>query len=88
MSFGFCICLKSQIVCRGAKIFFWQFVRVSKRFSKKKCALLVFVFFMLEKRKKENMKKMEKENFKKAQKNSVFWVVVKKKVFFCKVVIF
>ena len=51
-------------MCRGAKIILWQFVRVSKKGFRKKCALFVFVFFVLEKSKKENTKKMEKENLK------------------------
>ena len=42
---------KTQIVCTGAKNF-WQFVKVvKKRVFEKKCALFVFVFFMLEKEK-------------------------------------
>ena len=70
-------------MCRGAKINFWQFVKVSKHgFSKKKCGLFVFVFFYVGKSKKDKMKKMEKGKCqKKKQKNSVFWVVVKKNGF-------
>ena len=74
-------------MCRGAKIFFRQFVMVSKKGFRKKCALFVFVFFMLEKEKRKH-EKWKKQISKKAQKNSVFGVVVKKNVFFCKIVIF
>ena len=62
----FWVCLKSQIVCRGARIFFGQFVRVSKKgFSKKMCTFC-FCLFYVGKSKKENMKNMENENFKKS----------------------
>ena len=69
---------KTQIVCRGAKIIFWQFVRgVKKGFSKKNVHFL-FLSFCVGERKRENMKKWKKKISKKAQKNSVFWVFVKK----------
>ena len=58
-------------VCQGVK----------KGFSKKKCALFVFVFFMLEQVKGTIWKKWKRKNSKKAQKNSVFWVAVKKMFF-------
>ena len=61
-------------MCRGAKIFFWQFVRVSKKgFSKKNVHFLFLSFFMLEKEKEKLMKKMEKENFKKKNRKIVFF---------------
>ena len=65
-------------MCRGAKIFFWQFVRVSKGFSNKNVHFLFLFFFYVGKSKKENMKKWEGKFQKNAKKNSVFWVVVKK----------
>ena len=76
---------KTQLVCRGAKIIFLQFVRVSKKvffFFIKKCALFVFVFYV-GKSKKDNMKhgtwKFQK---KKNQKNSVFGWLWRKMFFF------
>ena len=54
-------------MCRGAKIFLAVCQGVKKGFSKKKCVLFVFVFFMLEKVKGKH-EKMEKENFKKNKK--------------------
>ena len=80
----FWICLKSQIVCRGAKIFFGNLSGCQKRVIEKKCALFVFVFFMLEKVKRKMWKNREKKFQTKNQKNCVFWVVVKKMVFFVK----
>ena len=46
------VLLKSQIVCKGAKIIFWQVVGVFERDSKK-CGFFVFVVFMLEKEKEK-----------------------------------
>ena len=51
-------------MCRGAKIFFGQFVRVSKKGFRKKMCTFCFSLFYVGKSKQENMKKMEKENFK------------------------
>ena len=70
-------------MCRGAKIFFWQFVRLSKKGNQKKMCTFCFRLFYVGKSKKENMKNKEKENFKKAQTNSVFGVVVKKNGLLC-----
>ena len=58
---------KTQIVCRGAKFVFWQFVRVSKEGFSKKMYTFCFCLFVLEK-KKRNMKNMENENLKKPEK--------------------
>ena len=45
----FGVFLKSQIVCRGAKNYMWQFAGVSKiGFSKKQVAFFVSFFWMLE----------------------------------------
>ena len=42
----FRVCLKSQIVCRGAQIFFGQFVRVSKKGFSKKNVHFLFLSFL------------------------------------------
>ena len=56
--------LKTQIVCRGAKIIFGQFVRVSKKgFSNKKMCTFCFCLFYVGER--ENMKKWKNEISKK-----------------------
>ena len=58
-------------MCRGAKIFFGQSVRVSKKgFSKKMCTFSFCLFYVGE-RKIEKMKNMENENFTKTQKKNV-----------------
>ena len=54
--------LKRQIVCRGAKINFGQFARVSKRIFKKKC---IFVVVFLCWKRKRNYENTEKENAEK-----------------------
>ena len=36
----------TQIVCRGAKIIFWQFVRVSKKGFRKKNVHFLFLSFL------------------------------------------
>ena len=60
---------KAQIVCRGAKIIIWQFVRVSKRrVFEKKCALFVFVFLCWRKKKRKHEKNGKRKLKKKAQK--------------------
>ena len=56
---------KTQIVCRGAKIVFWQFVRVSKKGFLKKMCTFCFRLFYVGKSKKDNTEKVEEENFKK-----------------------
>ena len=77
---------KTQIVCRGAKIIFWQFVRVSKKGIRKKNVHFLFLSFFVGERKRENMKKMEK--IKKAQKNSVLGVCEENWSFFVKMSFF
>ena len=79
---------KTQIVCRGAKIIFWQFVRLSKKGFRKKMCTFCFCLFYVGERKEKTWKKWKTKISKKAQKNSVFGVVVNKMVFFCKNVIF
>ena len=70
-------------MCRCAKIFFWQFVKVSKKGFSKKNVHFLFLSFLCWKKKKRKHEKNGKGKFqKKAQKNSVFWVVVKKNVLF------
>ena len=79
---GFCWSKKTQIVCRGAKIIFWQFLRVSKKGFSKKDVHFLFLSFYVGTSKKDNMRKVERKiSQKKTQKNSVFWVVVKKNAF-------
>ena len=56
----------TQLVCRGAKIIFWQFVRISKEVFAQKCAPLVFVF--LRWRKREHMKKWTRTISREIQK--------------------
>ena len=56
----------THIVCRGPKIFFWQFVRLSKKgFFSKKNVHFLFLSFMLEKEKRKHEKKLENEKKKK-----------------------
>ena len=65
-------------MCRGAKIIFGQFVRLSKKgFSKEMCTFCFCLFYVGE-RKRENMKNWKTKISKKAQKNRVFGVVVNK----------
>ena len=59
---------KTQIVCRGAKIIFWQFFRVSEKGFRKRMCAFCFCLFMLDKEKEENMKQVEKDIQKNAQK--------------------
>ena len=75
-------------MCRGAKIIFWQFVKVSKKGFSKKNVHFLFLSFSCWTKKKTKREKHGKGKFQKAQKNSVFWVVVKKFLFVCKIVIF
>ena len=64
--------LKSQIVCRGARIFLLQSVRVSKKgFQKRHSAFCVFVFSVLEKE-KEKRWKHGKGNFQKKTETVIF----------------
>ena len=72
---------KTQIVCRGAKIFFGQSVSASKRGLSKKVCTFVFVFLCWRKKKRENMKSMETK-FSKKKKNSVFGWLWTRKMFF------
>ena len=56
---------KSQIVCRGAKIYFCRSSGCQKRVFEKKYAFFVFVFYILEKEtRKENMEKEQVLNRK------------------------
>ena len=67
--------MKSQIVCRGAKILFFAFCQgVKKGYSKKMC-IFVFVFFILEKEKRKDENNGKGQFQKKAKKISVSWVV-------------
>ena len=76
-------------MCRGAKIIFGQFVRVSKEgFSNKNVHFLFLSFLWSRKKKRKHEKKWKNKISEKAQKNSVFWVFVKKTGLFCKNVIF
>ena len=76
-------------MCRGAKIFFWQFVKVSKKgFSKKNVHFLFLSFSFWKKKMTKHEKHGKGKIQKKTRKNSVFWVVVKKFLFVCKIVIF
>ena len=72
----FCWSKKSQIVCRGAKIIFWQFLRV--------CFCLVYVGTS----KKDNMKKMEKDNKKKKKQKKLCFLGGCEEFFFGKNVFF
>ena len=74
---------KTQKVCRGAKIIFWQFIRVSKKGFRKKMCTFCFCLVYVGKSKKDNMKKDGKENFKKTE-NSVFGWLWRKMFFFVK----
>ena len=69
------------------KYFFGSLSRCQKRVFEKMCTFC-FCLFYVGKRKRENMKKWKKKISKKTQKNSVFWVVVKKNVFFVKLSFF
>ena len=71
-------------MCRGAQIFFGSLLGCPKKgFQKKKGALFVFVFFMLEKVKRKIWKKKGKSKISKnAGKNSVFGWLWRKMVFF------
>ena len=84
----FWVCLKSQIVCRGAKILFWQFVRVSKKGFSKKNVHFLFLSFLCWKKKKGKYEKNGKGKFQEKPRKQCFWVVVKKHGLFCKIVIF
>ena len=57
---------KTHIVCRGAKIFFGQFVRVSKTGFPKKFAFFGFFLCWINQKRKDE--KLEKETFKKPRK--------------------
>ena len=59
--------LKTQIVCRGAKIFLAVCQGFKKGFRKKMCT---FCFFYVGERKRENMKNLER---KKKNRKIVFW---------------
>ena len=71
-SFFLGILKKTQIVCRGAKIISWQFVRVSKKGFSKKNVHFLFLSFLCWRKKKRKHEKMEKENFKKSPEKQCF----------------
>ena len=81
------VCFKSQIVCRGAQIFFGQFVRVSKKGFRIKMCTFCFCLFYVGKV-KGKYEKMEKEHFKKKTRKIVFLGGCEEKWSFCKIVIF
>ena len=72
-------------MCRGAKIIFWQFVRVSKKGFRKKMCTFCFCLFYGRERKRENMKKHGKIKFQKKPRKIVFFGCLwRKLVFFVK----
>ena len=75
-------------MCRGAKIIFWQFVRVSKKGIRKKNVHFLFLSFLWLRKKKRKHEKMERKISEKAQKNSVFGCLWRKLVFFVKMSFF
>ena len=76
---------KKHKQCVGVRKYFVAVCQgVKKGCSKKKCALFVFVFFMLEKEKRETMKKL-KMTSKKKNRKLVFWGWLwTKRCFFCR----
>ena len=76
---------KSQIVCRGAKICFWQFVMVSRKGFSKKNVHFLLLSFLCWKKKMRKYEKLGKENFRKnAQQNCVLGGCEQKRCFFAK----
>ena len=64
---------KTQIVCRCAKIFFWQFVKVSKKGFSKKNVHFLFLSFLCWKKKKRKHEKNGKRKFQKKPRKIVFF---------------
>ena len=80
---------KTQIVCRGAKIIFWQFVRVSKKGFSKKNVHFLFLSFLCWRKKKRKREKNGKIKFqKKNRKIVIFGCLWRKLVFFVKMSFF
>ena len=76
--------LKTQIVCRGAKVLFGRSVRVSKKgFRNKMCTFCFCFLYVGEEKKEKKTKKMENGNFKKAI-NSVFGGGCEQQIVFCR----
>ena len=75
-------------MCRGAKIIFWQFVRVSKKGFRKKMCTFCFCLFYVGKSKKENMKKWKRKISKKTPRKIVFLGGCEENVFIVKMSFF
>ena len=84
----FCWSKKTQIVCRGAKIFFGSLSGCLKRGFHRQKVHFWFWSFMLEQAKEKRWKQWKRTISKNAQKNSVFGWLWRTKVFFLKMASF